>query len=110
MATEIRTGTSLVTLCNVFETTADTQTRLIEILTKATQDAMSRRPGFVSANFHASRDGLRVVNYAQWESMEAFDAMLADPECKLHMRQAETLVGKDPDVHIYDVIATHAPA
>ena len=40
---------------------------------------MQHQPGFVSANIHVSTDGTRVVNYAQWESAEAFQAMLADP-------------------------------
>ncbi|MBN4000928.1 antibiotic biosynthesis monooxygenase [Nostoc sp. LPT] len=28
--------------------------------------------GFVSANFHASEDGQRVVNYAQWQSKQVW--------------------------------------
>jgi hypothetical protein len=36
-------------------------------------------PGFVSANIHASLDGTKVVNYAQWESQEAFTSMFSDP-------------------------------
>jgi heme-degrading monooxygenase HmoA len=36
---------------------------------------MKHAPGFVSANIHRSLDGKKVVNYAQWESKEAFEAM-----------------------------------
>lgn len=109
MPTEITPGTSLLTLVNVFETSPETQQKLLEILTVATDEEMSKQPGFVSANLHASRDGLRVVNYAQWESTEAFKAMLANPACRGHMDEAEKLA--KPDVHLYDVVSTtHAPA
>lgn len=38
-------------------------------------------PGFVSASFHASEDGKRVYNYAQWRSREDYESFLAiDPE------------------------------
>ncbi len=105
--TEIKPGTSLLTLVNVFETTPETQQRVIELLTIATDEAMSRQPGFVSANLHASRDGLRVVNYAQWDSVEALEAMFRDPRCREHIVEVEKLA--KPDVHFYDVVATAYP-
>src|SRR5215471_8530606 len=85
--TEIVPGAALLTLVNVFETTPDTQRKLIELLTAETEEVMSRQLGFVSANLHASRDGLRVVNYAQWESTAAFEAMQADPACQAEMKK-----------------------
>lgn len=33
-----------------------------------------RYDGFVSASLHASEDGKRVINYAQWRSKEAWTA------------------------------------
>jgi quinol monooxygenase YgiN len=108
MPTEITPGTALLTLVNVFETTPETQQQLLDVLTAATDAEMSKQPGFVSANLHASRDGLRVVNYAQWESTEAFEMMRANPACRAHMVKAEEIA--KPDVHLYDVISsTHAP-
>jgi len=41
---------------------------------------MRHLPGFVSANVHRSLDGTKVVNYAQWESQDAFTAMLRHPD------------------------------
>jgi quinol monooxygenase YgiN len=106
MPTQIKTGTSLVTLVNVFETTPETQQRLLELLTIATDEEIAKQPGFVSANLHTSRDGLRVVNYAQWESVEALQAMLSDPACRVHIDEAEKIA--KPDVHLYDVVCTAA--
>lgn len=105
--TEIKVGTSLLTLVNVFETTAETQQKLIELLTIETENVMSRQPGFVSANLHSSRDGLRIVNYAQWASTEAFEAVRRNPVCQASMRKVEKLA--QPDVHFYDVVSTAYP-
>jgi len=105
--TEIVPGAALLTLVNVFETTPDTQRKLIELLTAETEEVMSRQPGFVSANLHASRDGLRVVNYAQWESTAAFEAMRRNPVCQASMGRVERVA--KPDVHMYDVVSTAYP-
>lgn len=42
-------------------------------------------PGVVSANTHVSTDGSRVVNYAQWDSTEAFQAMTQNPAAREHI-------------------------
>ena len=63
-------------------------------------------PGFISANIHVSTDGTRVVNYAQWQSAEAFTAMQSDPTAQVHMRAAaEVADGFDP--HVYTVESVH---
>ena len=46
---------------------------------------MSQQEGFISANFHKSLDGTKVVNYAQWKSKEAFEKMLKNPTAITHM-------------------------
>jgi heme-degrading monooxygenase HmoA len=38
--------------------------------------AMNNSPGLISASFHRSLDGTRMFNYGQWESKEAFEAIL----------------------------------
>ncbi|HLL34737.1 MAG TPA: antibiotic biosynthesis monooxygenase [Streptomyces sp.] len=35
--------------------------------------------GLISAHFHLSTDGTHVLNYAEWESEQAYDAVLAAP-------------------------------
>ena len=66
----------VVTLINVFTVAQDDQQRLVDVLVDATQKVMRKQPGFVSANIHRSLEGTRVTNYAQWQSREAFEAML----------------------------------
>jgi hypothetical protein len=60
----------------------------------------------VAANFHASADGERVVNYAQWESADAFRAMLADPAAREHIDAARRLA-EHADPRLYTVDSVH---
>ena len=77
-----------VVLINTFEVEPDRAEELLAELSKATLDGMSRRPGFVSANLHISKDRRFVANYAQWRSQEDLDAMMADPQAMSHMADA----------------------
>lgn len=88
---EIRADREHVVLLNVFEVQPERADALLSALARATDEVMAQRPGFISANFHRSLDGRSVVNYAQWESVEAFDAMRADPAAQVHMRECAAL-------------------
>ncbi len=92
---------NVATLINVFTVAPEDQERLIELLDRATDEVMRHLPGFVSANLHKSLDGTRVVNYAQWESRAAFEAMLANPEAQRHMAAAMSFAQVEP--HLYEV-------
>jgi len=105
MPTQIVTGTDRLTLINVFETTPETQQRLIDITKEQIEQTVGKLPGLISANLHASRDGLRVVNYAQWESVDAWKAMMANQKAGEKREMIEGIAV--PDVHEYDVVATY---
>jgi hypothetical protein len=66
----INANVGIVTQINVFTVPEGGQPALIEFLKEAAQFASST-PGWISASVHRSRDGTRVVNYAQTESLEA---------------------------------------
>ncbi len=78
--TTIQKDRKLLTIINVFTVKPERQEMLLDLLVKNTDDFISASPGFISANFHKSLDGKNVVNYGQWESMEAFQAMLKTEE------------------------------
>lgn len=46
-----------------------------------------------------------MVNYAQWESEEAYRAMLTDPVCREHTGRAQELASCEP--HLYRVASVH---
>lgn len=104
--TTITTGSPVATLVNVFTVRPEHQHELAEILTKATEEVMQYVPGFVAANIHTSDDGVRVINYAQWESAEAYQAMFANPAAKEHMSRAADLT-ESFDAHLYTVESVH---
>lgn len=95
----------LVTLINVFTVEPQNQDKLIKILERATEEVMRYIPGFISANIHRSLDGVRVVNYAQWKSKEAFENMLKNSEAQKHMNEALSVSSSEP--HLYQVACVH---
>jgi antibiotic biosynthesis monooxygenase (ABM) superfamily enzyme len=66
----INANTGVVTQINVFTVPEGGQQALIDFLKEAAKFA-SATPGWLSASVHCSRDGTRVVNYAQSEDLEA---------------------------------------
>jgi heme-degrading monooxygenase HmoA len=97
-------GRDILTLINVFTVSPENQQRVVDILVNATETVIGKLPGYISANIHKSLDGTRVVNYAQWQSREAFEAMLKVPEVVPHMQEATKLSAVEP--HLYEVVFT----
>jgi heme-degrading monooxygenase HmoA len=91
----------VVTVVNVFTVEPGNQQPLTDLLVDATRTVIRTMPGFVSANFHQSLDGTKVVNYAQWRSVEDFEAMHAHPDCQEHFVQARAI--SKPQMAIYKV-------
>lgn len=105
MPTTITTNSDVTTLINVFTVDPADQERVLDTLIEATDKYIRHIPGFIAANFHASTDGTRVVNYAQWASPEDWKAMLADPDCAAHI--GEVMRISQPEYHLYRVVSTH---
>ena len=57
--------------------------------------------GYVSSNLHKSRDGKKVVNYVQWESVKDVETMLENPGAAApHMQKAAGIAEKyEPDLY-----------
>jgi heme-degrading monooxygenase HmoA len=106
MMTTIRQHSDFATLINVFTVEPEKAGELAALLASATENVMQHQPGFRSANIHLSADRTRVVNYAQWDSAEAYQAMLSDATAREHMASAaEMAIGFDP--HLYTVESVH---
>jgi quinol monooxygenase YgiN len=104
--TSIQQNSGYATLINVFTVDPDRSAKLTALLHTATENVMRHQPGFRSANIHLSTDGTRVVNYAQWDSAEAYLAMLADPTTQQHMADAAALATSF-DPHLCTVESVH---
>jgi len=106
MMTTIQEHATHATLINVFTVVPERASELAELLRVATEQKMRFVPGFISANIHVSTDGTRVVNYAQWRSAEAYQAMLQDPTAREHMGVCAA-VATSFEPHLYTVQSVH---
>ncbi|GAA0602579.1 antibiotic biosynthesis monooxygenase [Kutzneria viridogrisea] len=105
--TTIQADAPVATLINVFTVEPARQAELVAALNQATEQLFVGIPGFVSANIHASLDGARVVNYAQWASPEHFQAMLQRPDAQQHMGEIMR-IADNTEPRLFIVCATHS--
>ena len=80
-----------MTLVNVFDVRPERADELLAVLTEATDDVMQHIPGFISANLHMADDKTHIVNYAQWQSRDHFQAMLQRDDAREHIGRAKGL-------------------
>jgi len=93
-----------VTLINVFTLDPANQQRLIDLLTRATEDSVRNAPGFMSARLHRSIDGTKVTMVAQWRSNDDYQAMRADPAPLPFLEEALRIARFEPGM--YEVVQT----
>jgi heme-degrading monooxygenase HmoA len=104
-AARIRADADVVTLINVFTVNPSRQQQLVDCWREATEDVMRHLPGFISASIHRTFDGTKVINYAQWESREAFAAMFQDPRASEQLSKLAEIGAPDPV--LCEVISVH---
>jgi quinol monooxygenase YgiN len=107
VVTRISAKGDVITLINVFTVDPANQRRLIDLLTEATEGSVRRAPGFVSASLHRSTDGTKVTMYAQWRSIDHYQAMRRDRVSLPFLQEALTIARFEPGV--YEVVRTFAP-
>ena len=98
-----------VVLINTFTVEPDRAEELLQALSRATENGMRRRHGFVSANLHLSQDRRHVANYAQWRTQADLDAMMSDPAARVHMKEVATIATSFNPIY-YALRASHAAA
>jgi quinol monooxygenase YgiN len=93
-STTIVPGRKICTMINTLTVKPENQQELMAYLKQMTEEDVVKLPGFISANFHLSEDGTRIVNYAQWRSIEDLQAMLKN--FPAHVKRCQELAE-----HIY---------
>ncbi|MEV4704356.1 antibiotic biosynthesis monooxygenase [Actinoplanes sp. NPDC049316] len=106
--TTIAAGKPGITAINIYTVAETRQNALVMALDKATTDIFAQVPGFISATVHASLDRTRVVNYAQWTSLEAYEEMLRRPEVREHLLEVMS-IAHTADPRLYTVRSVHRP-
>ncbi|WP_101067349.1 antibiotic biosynthesis monooxygenase family protein [Roseovarius salinarum] len=102
---EIKKTTDRQTVITTFEMTPGTCQDLLEELTKAYEEFISRQPGFIAAGLHVNDAQTRIANYSQWERREDYLAMLRSDEMRQRNRRINELCKSFAPV-MYDVAAT----
>ena len=96
---------SLTTVMIIFTVKPEQQQELIDTI-KEFLETVQTLPGFVSASLHKSIDGVKVVNYAQWSSMDDFESFINNQEVKA---KASKLFEFDPpDTHVYEIVTSES--
>ena len=98
---------SIVTLINTFTVDPGNQQRLVDLLIHATDSFVSRASGFISSTLRRSVDGTKVAMYAQWRSVEDYQAMRQDPGPLPFLEEALTIAKFEPC--IYESVRTFLP-
>lgn len=96
---------AIQTVITTFEMTPGTCQDLLDALTDAYSDFISKQPGFIAAGLHVNDAQTRIANYSQWRRREDFLAMLRTPEMRARNRKINELC-KSFEPVMYDVAAT----
>jgi len=93
----------LQTVITTFEMTPGTCQDLMEALTEAYEQFISKQPGFIGAGLHVNDAQTRIANYSQWQRREDFQAMLRSDEMRARNRVIHGLCRSFEPV-MYDVV------
>ena len=74
--------TSHQTVLTTFEVTPGTCQDLLDLLTDAYREVITKQPGFIAAGLHVNDAQTRIANYSQWRAREDFQAMLRTDEMR----------------------------
>ncbi|MDU0200829.1 putative quinol monooxygenase [Paenibacillus sp. MAH-36] len=102
--TQIKANEPILTFINVFKVEPENQERVVELLTQVTESSVKFTPGFISCALHKSTDGTKVTMYAQWQSLELYQAMRDDPRPLPFFKEALTMATFESGM--YEVVKT----
>ncbi|MCB1311712.1 MAG: antibiotic biosynthesis monooxygenase [Sedimentitalea sp.] len=91
------------TVITTFEMTPGTCQDLLDALTSAYAEFISKQPGFIAASLHVNDAQTRIANYSQWRRREDFQAMLRSDEMRARNRKINELCRSFEPV-MYDVV------
>ena len=93
------------TVITTFEMTPGTCQDLLDELTAAYDEFISKQPGFIAAGLHVNDAQTRIANYSQWRKREDFLAMLRSDEMRRRNRKINEMC-KSFEPVMYDVAET----
>jgi quinol monooxygenase YgiN len=85
----------VLTVISTFTVKPADQHDLLALLATNAERWLRLQPGFIGASLHASADGAKVINYAQWKDADALQTALRDPGCRDHVAAVQKVATVD---------------
>ncbi len=86
-----------------FRMKPENQQRMVDLVKEEVVIAM-QQPGLISANFHRSQDGTRVINYGQWRDQAGIEELQKQPGFGSESPYWEGIA--ENEFHLYEVVFT----
>ena len=79
------------TVICTFDVTPGSAQDVVDALTEAYEQVISRQPGYVSGAIHLNDAQTRIATYSQWQKRGDYQAMLRTPEMRTRNREINQL-------------------
>ena len=76
---QVSVNNEVITVIVIFSVEPERQQELVNAIAEFLI-IVRQQPGFVSASIHKSLDGVKVANYAQWQSLEDYQNFIDNTE------------------------------
>jgi C-6 monooxygenase len=87
-----RSDAGFIALVTIRTSSSDAHAPLLDLLSREVEQWVRYQPGFLSANYHVSIDGSRLINYAQWASEAAYRESFRNNPSAGSLRDAITAI------------------
>lgn len=95
------------TVICTFDVSPGTAHDVLEALSQAYDQVISRQPGYVSGAIHLNDAQTRICTYSQWQDLRDYQAMLRTPEMRERNRTIHAMCRHFEPV-MYEVVETWA--
>ena len=86
-----------------FSMQPENQPKMVELAKEHVKPAMEQ-PGLISATFHRSLDGTRIINYGQWQDKKAIEELVKQPGFSKDQPYWDGIA--ENEYHLYEVVHT----
>ncbi len=93
----------VLTVIIIFAVEPARQQELIDTIIEFLE-VVKQQPGFVSSSIHKSIDGVRVMNYAQWQSQEDYKAFINNAQVQAKGNKLSQF--QIHESHLYEVVVS----
>jgi quinol monooxygenase YgiN len=104
--TTVRVDSSVTTFVQIFKVEPQNQSKVLALFEEGIESVFSQAPGWISSNLHRSRDGRRIIVYAQWQDAGSIEAVRQDPKLKPYMARFAELGEMEMQMYLCDVCHT----